>query len=282
MRAPQLLTWSLLGPPVVWADDEADRGLVLATTLGRTEVYAFDAATSPATLVQVTDPPDGTSGGSVSPDGSMAFWFDDSAGDEVGRWQRVPVSGGEGTTLLPALAPAYPGGIVPLPDGRVVIGRLIDVAPGDHVAFEVAVAGPDGDGTVVYQGSDPAEASQRATMRRSRCSASRRAATSCGSACGSCGLADGAEVGELFDDGLSLKAVGVPPERPAAGAVRPRAARPLDTRGVGRRERRAVQRHDGAGLTSPRSGTRAATRCCSRCFGDARHTLFRFDRRAAW
>jgi dipeptidyl aminopeptidase/acylaminoacyl peptidase len=211
MRAPQLLTWSLLGPPVLWAGDESDPGVVLATTSGRTEVHAFDAATSPATLVQVTDRPDGTSGGTVSPDGSTAFWFDDSAGDEVGRWQRVPVGGGEGTTVLPALAPAYPGGIVPLRDGRVAVGRLIDVAPGDDVAFEVAVAGEDGDGTVVYQGTEPAElaaVSHDATLALLNVAP--------GGNFLRLGLrvvrlADGSVVGELFDEGLSLNAVAFDP-----------------------------------------------------------------------
>ena len=106
MRAPQLLTWSLLGAPVVWAADEADRGVVLATTSGRTEVHGFDAVASPAALVQVTDRPDGTAGASVSPDGATVFWFDDSAGAERGRWPRVPGGGGEGTPVLPGLAPA--------------------------------------------------------------------------------------------------------------------------------------------------------------------------------
>ena len=41
MRAPQLMSWSLLGPAVQWAKAESDRGVLLATVSGRTEVFAF-------------------------------------------------------------------------------------------------------------------------------------------------------------------------------------------------------------------------------------------------
>jgi hypothetical protein len=155
LRAPQLMSWSLLGRPVSWAERESDRGVVLATVTGRTEVFAFDAKTEPAELTQITDRPLGTSGAAVSPDGSTVFWFDDRAGDELGGWRSVAKAGE--ATLLPELSPAYAGGIVALADGRVAVGRLIDVARGGDVAFEVAVAGRDGTGSVVYQSADPAE-----------------------------------------------------------------------------------------------------------------------------
>lgn len=150
VRAPQLATFSLLGPPVSWAADRADRGVLLATPSGRTEVYAFDASTVPATLRQVTDRPQGTLGASVSPDGSSVFWFDDLGGSEVGRWQRTGFSGGPTTTLLPDLDPSYPAGITPVADGRVVVGRLVDTG------FEIAVADTDGLGTAVYRDAQPA------------------------------------------------------------------------------------------------------------------------------
>ncbi len=76
MRAPQLMSWSLLGRPVSWAEEESDRGVVLATLTGRTEVFAFNAKTEPAELTQITDRPQGTCGAAVSPDGSTVFWFD--------------------------------------------------------------------------------------------------------------------------------------------------------------------------------------------------------------
>ena len=157
IRAPQLMSRSLLGPAIVWADGTSDRGVLLANPTGRTEVYAFDASSTPAVLTRITDRPQGTMGASVSRDGSTALWFDDHAGDEVGRWQASPVSGGHPTVLLPDLPPAYPGGIVPLSDGRVVVGRLLDAGAGGDVGFEIAVASADGSGVLVHGCGDPAE-----------------------------------------------------------------------------------------------------------------------------
>ena len=89
MRAPQLMAFSLLGLPVQWARAESDRGVLLATVSGRTGVFAFHAKASPAELTQITDRPQGTTGAAVSQDGSTVFWFDDGAGDELGRWRSV-------------------------------------------------------------------------------------------------------------------------------------------------------------------------------------------------
>ena len=85
LRAPQLMSWSLLGRPVSWAEGESDRGVVLATLTGRTEVFAFNTKTEPAELTQNTDRPQGTCGAAVCPDGLSVLWFDDHAGDELGR-----------------------------------------------------------------------------------------------------------------------------------------------------------------------------------------------------
>ena len=115
MRAPQLMSWSLLGRPVSWAEEESDRGVVLATLSGRTEVFAFNAKPEPAELTQITDRPQGTCGAAVSPDGATVYWFEDRAGDELGRWRSVAEDGE--ATLLSELSPAYPGGIVALADG---------------------------------------------------------------------------------------------------------------------------------------------------------------------
>ena len=155
LRAPQLLSVSLLAPAISWADD-ADRGVLLANSTGRTEVFAFDSSTFPATLTQVTDRPNGTTAGAISPDGSRVFWFADEAGDEMGRWQQVALPAAEELTLLPELARAYPGGIVPLAD-RTVVGRLLDALTEADDGFELAVAAADGTGRVAYACTDPAE-----------------------------------------------------------------------------------------------------------------------------
>lgn len=214
IRAPQLLTFSLLGRPVVWAGDSSDRGVLLANTTGRAEVYAFDTATSPATLTQMTDRPQGTLGASVSRDGSTAFWFDDRAGDEVGRWQRAPVGGQAATPLLTMLPPAYPGGITPLADGRVVLGRLLDSQPGIDIGFELAVAEEDGSGEVVYSCADPAEVVDVSHDAALALLAYAPGGNWLRLALRVVRLDDGQVVDELIDEGRSLNPVAFHPEDP--------------------------------------------------------------------
>jgi dipeptidyl aminopeptidase/acylaminoacyl peptidase len=155
LRTPQIKAWSLMGPAISWAVDAPERGVLLTTATGRAEVYAFDSSTVPAALRQLTERPQGTEGCSISPDGLTAYWFDDVAGNELGRWQAVPVGGGATVTLLAELGTAYPAGLVPLRDGRAAVGRMIDVATPGEDGFELAVAEADGSGHVVYSCADP-------------------------------------------------------------------------------------------------------------------------------
>jgi dipeptidyl aminopeptidase/acylaminoacyl peptidase len=150
LRAPQVKSWSLLGPAVSWARD-SERGVLLANPSGRFEVYAFDASTRPAQLRQVSDRPQGTIGCAIAPDGNDVYWFDDQAGDELGRWRRQPFVGGPETVLLQNLPPAYGSGIVARRGGGAVVGRGVDDG------FELAVASPDGGGAIVYRSAEHAK-----------------------------------------------------------------------------------------------------------------------------
>ena len=148
IRAVALEPMSLIGDPVTWSAD-GRYGTVLANPSGRVEVHAFDASTLPARLTQVTDRPQGTTGGAISHDGQIAFYFDDTSGDETGRWVAVPlVNPTQSTVLLPDLPTAYNAGLVSLADGRVLMGRTTEAG------FELALAEPDGSGRVVYTASD--------------------------------------------------------------------------------------------------------------------------------
>ncbi len=149
LLAPQIKAFSLLGPPVSWAQDR-DRGVLLANTSGRFEVYAFDASSRPAQLRQVTDRPQGTVGCAIAPDGSEVFWFDDQDGDELGRWRRQPFAGGEEVVLLADLPEAYGSGIVTRRGGGAVVGRGVDDG------FELAVVSADGRGEIVYRSAEHA------------------------------------------------------------------------------------------------------------------------------
>jgi hypothetical protein len=113
-------------------------------------VFEFDASSVPTSLTKVTDRPQGTMGAAISPDASAVFWFDDSAGDEVGRWQRHDLQSGAEVTLLPDEPATYGAGIHPLPDGGAVLGRLLDEG------FEIAVVDAAGSGRVAYSFGEPA------------------------------------------------------------------------------------------------------------------------------
>ncbi len=149
IRAPQLLSFSLLGPAVSWAHDDPDRGVLLSTLGGRVEAFAFDASSTPASLTKVTNRPHGTLGAAMSSDASAVYWFDDNAGDEVGRWVRHDLATGSEITMLADGPASYSAGIRMLADGGAVIGRLIDDGA------DLVVATPDGSGRVAYTTEQP-------------------------------------------------------------------------------------------------------------------------------
>ncbi|MDK0520467.1 prolyl oligopeptidase family serine peptidase [Streptomyces sp. ML-6] len=121
-----------------WAEDAPDRSLFVSNATGTYEIYAWDRATGHQR--QVTDRPDGTTDGVLSPDGEWIWWFDDgmgssvpdlpSYGDEFGVWMRRPFHGGEAGSgdepAVPGLAPSYPAGLALGRDGTAVIGRSTD------------------------------------------------------------------------------------------------------------------------------------------------------------
>src|SRR5256885_6602745 len=58
---------------------------------------------------RVTDRPEGTAPGRgrIDPAGQWIWWFDDRAGDELGRWVRQAFDGGPARPVAPELPPAY-------------------------------------------------------------------------------------------------------------------------------------------------------------------------------
>ena len=98
-----------------WADDAPDRCLYTSDVSGVVEQYAWDRATG--THRQVTDRPNGTLIGTISPDGETIWWFADTDGDEFGTWRTQPFEGGPDAEPLPQVGPAYPAGLE--------VGRLV-------------------------------------------------------------------------------------------------------------------------------------------------------------
>ncbi|MDD9205209.1 S9 family peptidase, partial [Georgenia sp. 10Sc9-8] len=71
-----------------WAVDAPGRACVVATSHGVLQVHAWEVGSR--RLVQATDRPQGTTTATISPDGRWLWWFDDTDGDEFGRWRRQP------------------------------------------------------------------------------------------------------------------------------------------------------------------------------------------------
>ncbi|WP_171060085.1 prolyl oligopeptidase family serine peptidase [Streptomyces montanus] len=113
-----------------WAEDAPHRSLFVSNATGTYELYAWDRATGAQR--QVTDRPNGTTDGVLSPDGEWVWWFDDKDGDEFGIWRRQPFAAGDASAgpdeaAAPGLAPSYPAGLALARDGRTaIVGRSTD------------------------------------------------------------------------------------------------------------------------------------------------------------
>ncbi|MBO8187463.1 S9 family peptidase [Streptomyces spirodelae] len=107
-----------------WAEDAPARSLFVSNATGTFELYAWDRTTGEQR--QVTDRPNGTTDGTLTPDGEWIWWFSDTDGDEFGTWMRQPFGGGPDTVAVEGLDPAYPAGLAIGRDGTVVVGRSTD------------------------------------------------------------------------------------------------------------------------------------------------------------
>lgn len=102
-----------------WAHDAPHRCSYATNASGVWQVVSWDlAADRHRTL---TDKPTGVLGGRPTPDGTGVVWFDDRAGDEVGRYVVTPFDGGPPTPLVPELDTAWSAGLA-LRASRLVVG----------------------------------------------------------------------------------------------------------------------------------------------------------------
>jgi dipeptidyl aminopeptidase/acylaminoacyl peptidase len=100
------------------------------------------------THVQLTDKRTGVLGGRPTPDGTGVVWFDDHAGDEVGRFVVSPFDGGEPAPLVPDLPEGWA-------EGLSLRGNRVAVGISDRDGFRIAIA--DGAGLrTVYAHAQPA------------------------------------------------------------------------------------------------------------------------------
>lgn len=112
-----------------WALDATDRLAYATNASGVWQVMSWDLAYDRHT--QLTDKPTGVRGGQPLPDGTGVVWFDDGAGDEVGRYVVTPFHGGGQKPLAPGLPDGWSAGLSLRPQ-RTAIG--VSVREGVRIA----------------------------------------------------------------------------------------------------------------------------------------------------
>ncbi|MFF2849604.1 prolyl oligopeptidase family serine peptidase [Streptomyces sp. NPDC058001] len=136
-----------------WAEDAPHRSLFVSNATGTYELYAWDRGTGEQR--RVTDRANGTTDGTLSPDGAWIWWFDDKDGDEFGVWRRHPFEGyeegdapdGGDPVAVPGLDASYPAGLAIGRDQRLaVVGRSTD-----EDGSTIHVVRGDGDPVEVYR-----------------------------------------------------------------------------------------------------------------------------------
>src|ERR671910_749441 len=140
-----------------WAPDDPDRLVYVSNLSGSWQVHAWDRAVDRHR--QVSDHPTGVVAAGLTPDGSRVVWFEDSKGDEVGRWLQQPFEGGETAPLVADAEPAWSAGLALGPKGLVAVGLAsrdgFSVRDGEGFGLFVASAGFSplaGDGRLVVLG----------------------------------------------------------------------------------------------------------------------------------
>jgi hypothetical protein len=118
-----------------WALDDPDHLVYASNLSGSWQVHAWDRAAGRHR--QVSEHPTGVVAGTLTPDGASVVWFEDTRGDEVGRWLQQPFAGGDPAPLLTDAQPAWTAGLALGPKGRVAVG----LATRDGFSVRVGEAG---------------------------------------------------------------------------------------------------------------------------------------------
>jgi dipeptidyl aminopeptidase/acylaminoacyl peptidase len=129
-----------------WASDAPDRLVYASNATGKWELYAWDRTAD--SHRQLTDRREGTLHSEIAPDGRAIWWFDDTDGDEFGRWAVDDFDGAaERKIVAEKLGRAYTTG---LEVGRTVavMGRATD------------------DGSAIYLVGEPNDEAERLYAHR--------------------------------------------------------------------------------------------------------------------
>ena len=113
-----------------WARHAPHRTAYTTNRSGVRQLWSWDLRTD--RHLPLTDKPTGVAWGVLMPDGNGVAWFDDDAGNEVGRFVVTPFAGGTSMDLAPGLAPGWSAGLS-LRSRRHAVGRA------DPDGFSIAV-----------------------------------------------------------------------------------------------------------------------------------------------
>ena len=199
-----------------WAQDAPDRCCYTSNATGTFELYTWDRSTG--VTAQATSRPDGTTDGTLSPDGEWLWWFDDAGGDEFGTWRRQPFAGGPAVEAAPGVPAGYSAGCE--------VGRGLAVVGVSHDdGSNVYVVRPSGT-TLLYASRDDADVAalsrddRLVLLEHSEHGDSRHRALRVLTV-------DGAVVGDLWDgDGLGLHGLELSPDGATVLALHEKCWRP--------------------------------------------------------
>ena len=125
-----------------WPLDAPDRLAFSSNESGSWQLYAWDRAAGARR--RVTDNPIGTVDGFVMADGEGIAWFDDTTGDEIGRWMLEAFGGGPARPLVDAVPAAWSTGVA------VRVG-VVALGTGGPEGFRVYAAVDGGPAVVLHE-----------------------------------------------------------------------------------------------------------------------------------
>lgn len=120
-------------PSVLWTGIAAAapaRGVVASNQTGRYQLYAWEVGGGE--LRQLTDRAQGQVFGTISPDGRFIYYLNDTLGNELGHYVRVPFEGGEPQDITPDL-PNYASFNLTFAHTCELAGFVLADAAGFHV-----------------------------------------------------------------------------------------------------------------------------------------------------
>jgi dipeptidyl aminopeptidase/acylaminoacyl peptidase len=129
----------------VWARHAPERLAYTTNASGVRQLWSWDRSTDVHT--PLTAKPTGVSWGIPTPEGEHVVWFNDTAGDEIGRFVVTAFSGGDSMPLAPELTPGWAAGCS-LRRERSAVGRA------DAGGFAIAIV-EDGSSRVIMNRSRP-------------------------------------------------------------------------------------------------------------------------------